>query len=151
MKEIGDIFFDNNYYKIVHMYMYCKPSCFNYCLLFIAVRPSLVKEKNQPMAPEGKGFKVSCSVEKGNPPPTFKWQYQNMKCTDASDPDCQPDESQWAMVPERLMITPSATPTNKSIVLVESDQGQTLYRCQAFNNLGNDSRVIRFLRLGKNC
>ena len=150
MKEIGDIFFDNNYYKIVHMYMYCKPSCFNYCLLFIAVRPSLVKERNQPMAPERKGFKVSCSVEKGNPLPTFKWQYQNMKCTNASDPDCQPDESQWTMVPERLMITSSATPTNKSIVLVESDQGQTMYRCQAFNNLGNDSQVIRFLRLGEN-
>ena len=88
-----------------------------------------------------------CIVDKANPLPTFKWQYQTSDCQDS---DCSPDDSKWQSVPSWLLSTPSATPTNKSIVKIESDQADAFYRCQAFNSLGNDSQVIRFVRLGKN-
>jgi len=85
-------------------------------------------------------------VDKANPLPIFKWQYQTSACQGS---DCSPDDSQWQSVPQWL-ITPLAVPTEKSIVQIESDQGDAFYRCQAFNSLGNASQVIRFVRLGKN-
>lgn len=41
------------------------------------------------------------------------------------------------------------TRTNGSVVNVQSDQLAARYRCQAFNNLGSDSHVIKFVRRGK--
>ena len=100
------------------------------------------------MAQEGKETEVFCVIEKGNPLPTFKWQYQPLGCTDETT-NCPPDESQWVAVPTRLMVTPTATPTNKSIVKVEKDEANTFYRCQASNSLGNDSQVVKLVRTGK--
>ena len=100
------------------------------------------------MAEEHQETKVFCVIEKGNPLPTFKWQYQPLDCTDGTT-NCLPDESQWVAVPTSLMVTPTAIPTNKSIVKVKSDEANTFYRCQASNSLGNDSQVVRLVRLGK--
>ena len=100
------------------------------------------------MAEEGKEAEVFCEIKKANPLPTFKWLYQPLECGDSTT-DCSPDERQWFPVPPRLMVTPTATPTNKSIVKVESDESNTFYWCQASNSLGNDSQVIKLVRLGK--
>lgn len=100
------------------------------------------------MAEEGQETEVFCVIEKGNPLPTFKWQYQPLDCTDGTT-NCLPDESRWVAVPTGLMVTPTAIPTNKSLVKVKSDEANTFYRCQASNSLGNDSQVVRLVRLGK--
>lgn len=72
-----------------------------------------------------------------------------MVCPDFDTRKCQPVETQWMPVPERAIITPKQKPTNGSIIKVQSDQTAALYRCQAFNNLGSDSHVIKFVRRGK--
>jgi len=109
----------------------------------VQVPPRLLK-RDQQLAEEGKESQVSCTVDKANPLPTFRWQYQTSACQDS---DCSPDDSQWIPVPKSLLITPSATPTNKSIIKIASHQPDVFYRCQAFNSLGNDSQIIRFTRL----
>ena len=111
-----------------------------------AAPPRLLR-KDQQLAEEDKKSQVSCTVDKANPPPIFKWQYQTSNCRVS---DCSPDDSQWQPVPWRLLIPPSATPTKKSIVNIERDQVDAFYWCQAFNSLGNASQVIRFVRFGKN-
>ncbi len=99
------------------------------------------------LAIDGVGTEVSCIVDKSNPLPTFTWQYQNLDCPDADS--CLPDENQWKSVPGNLMITPTNTPTNKSVVQVEKDQLASFYRCKAVNTVGNDSFVVKLVRLGK--
>ena len=97
--------------------------------------------------------KVSCAVTKSNPLPTFSWQYafKNLEC-DIQQPTgtCVPKENKWITVPSQLVFPSSSTPTNESIVNVAKDQQNAFYRCQASNSLGNDSQILRFVRLGKN-
>ena len=97
--------------------------------------------------------KVSCTVTKSNPLPTFSWQYafKNLEC-DIQQPTgtCVPKENKWITVPSQLVSPSSSTPTNESIVNVAKDQQNAFYRCQAFNSLGNDSQILRFVRFGKN-
>lgn len=108
-----------------------------------------MKKQDQVLSRNGQNSKVDCVLDKGNPLPTFKWEYQNMVCPDFDTRKCQPVETQWMPVPERAIITPKQKPTNGSIIKVQSDQTAALYRCQAFNNLGSDSHVIKFVRRGK--
>ena len=91
---------------------------------------------------------MSCSIKKSNPLPTFKWYYQPITCPEL-DNNCKPLEDQWNLVPTQLLTPPTAKQTNKSIIRVESDQGNAFYRCQANNSLGNDSYLIMFVRVGK--
>lgn len=72
-----------------------------------------------------------------------------MVCPDFDTKNCQPVETQWMPVPESAIMTPMQTATNKSIVKVQSDQAAARYRCQAFNKLGSDSHIIKFIRRGK--
>lgn len=72
-----------------------------------------------------------------------------MVCPDFDTRNCQPVETHWMPVPESAIMTPKQTPTNGSIVKVQSVQGVVRYRCQAFNKLGSDSHVIKFVRRGK--
>lgn len=92
---------------------------------------------------------VVCALEKANPLPKFTWEYQNENCPDNNNNPCQPDESKWITVSANLMITPTYTPTNRSVVKVEKDQTAAFYRCEAVNTVGNDSLVIKLVRLGK--
>ena len=108
-----------------------------------------MKKRDEILSKNGKDSKVTCELEKGNPLPTFKWEYQNMDCPDFHTDKCQPVESQWMPVPESVIMTPKQTPTNKSVVKVQSDQTAVRYRCQAINKLGRDSYVIKFVRHGK--
>ena len=102
---------------------------------------------------EDKEAEVSCTVTKSNPLPTFIWQYafKNLEC-DIQKPSgtCVPKEDKWSTVPSQLVFPDSSTPTNESIVKVAKDQQNAFFRCQAFNSLGNDSQILRFVRLGKN-
>lgn len=72
-----------------------------------------------------------------------------MVCPDFDTRNCQPVETHWMPVPESAIMTPKQTPTNGSIVKVQSVQGVVRYRCQVFNKLGSDSHVIKFVRRGK--
>ena len=92
---------------------------------------------------------MDCVLDKANPLPAFKWEYQNMVCPDFDTKNCQPVETQWMPVPESAIMKPMQTATNKSIVKVQSDQAAARYRCQAFNKLGSDSHIIKFIRRGK--
>ncbi|KAL9972290.1 hypothetical protein ACROYT_G018573 [Oculina patagonica] len=109
--------------------------------------PILEKSSKRVLVTDGLEAEVSCSVKKGNPLPTFTWEYQNIDCPDADS--CLPDENQWKSVPGNLMITPTNTPTSQSVVEVEKDQLAAFYRCKAVNTVGNDSHVIKLVRLGK--
>lgn len=112
--------------------------------------PRLMKKQDQVLSRNGQDSNVDCVLDKGNPLPTFKWEYQNVVCSDSVDTrKCQPVETQWMPVPERVIMTPKQIPTNGSIIKVQSNQTAALYRCQAFNNLGSDSHVIKFVRRGK--
>lgn len=85
--------------------------------------------------------------------PTFRWQYafKNLEsCIENPTGTCVPKEDKWATVPSQLVFPSSSTPTNESIVKVAKDQQNAFYRCQAFNSLGNDSQILRFVRLGEN-
>ena len=115
---------------------------------YLTVSPRIRQQTSQEMSEEGQETQVFCTIEKGKPLPTFKWLYQALDCGDGTT-DCSPDESQWVHVPSRLMVTHTAIPTNKSIVKVEGDEANTFYLCQATNSFGNDSQVIKFVRLGK--
>ena len=72
-----------------------------------------------------------------------------MVCRDFDARNCQPVETQWMPVPESEITTPKQTPTNGSVVRVQNVQGVIRYRCQAFNKLGSDSHVIKFIRRGE--
>ncbi|XP_078371752.1 hemicentin-1-like isoform X1 [Oculina patagonica] len=115
--------------------------------LDVQAAPVLNKRSDTVLAIDGAGAEVSCLVDKSNPLPTFTWQYQNLDCPDADS--CLPDENQWKSVPGNLMITPTNTPTNKSVVQVEKDQLASFYRCKAVNTVGNDAFVIKLVRLAK--
>lgn len=109
-----------------------------------------MKKQDQIFSRKGEDSKVDCVLDKANPLPTFKWEYQNMVCPDSDTRNCQPVETQWMPVPESAIImTPKQTATNESIVKVQSDQASARYRCQAFNKLGSDSHVIKFIRRGR--
>ena len=111
--------------------------------------PRLTKKQDQVFSRKGEDSKVDCVLDKANPLPAFKWEYQNMVCPDFDTKNCQPVETQWMPVPESAIMTPMQTATNKSIVKVQSDQAAARYRCQAFNKLGSDSHIIKFIRRGK--
>lgn len=96
---------------------------------------------------DGLEMVVSCSLDKGNPLPTFTWEYQNSDCPD--DDSCLPDENKWKSVPVNLMNTPTNKPTNQSVVRVERDQLAAFYRCKAVNAMGNDTHVVKLVRIGK--
>ncbi len=122
----------------------------NVLLIFlfpIIAAPILEKRSKRVLVTDGLEAEVSCSVKKGNPLPTFTWEYQNIDCLDADS--CLPDENQWKFVPGNLMITPTNTPTSQSVVEVQKDQLAAFYRCKAVNTVGNDSHVIKLVRLGK--
>ena len=72
-----------------------------------------------------------------------------MVCPEFDTRNCQPVETQWMPVPESAIMTPKQTATNESIVKVQSHQAAARYRCQAFNKVGSDSHVIKFIRRGK--
>ena len=102
---------------------------------------------------EDKAATVSCRVTKSNPLPLFSWQYafKNLEC-DIQKPagTCLPKEDKWITVPCHLMFPSSSTRTNESIVNVPKDHQNAFYRCQASNFLGDNSQILRFVRLGKN-
>ena len=112
--------------------------------------PRLMKKQDEVVSENGKNSKVTCILDKANPLPTFKWEYQNMNCPDFDTSKCQPVESHWMPVPESVIMTPKRSPANESIIRVQSDQPAARYRCKAFNKLGSDSHVIKFFRHGKN-
>ncbi|KAJ7377501.1 Hemicentin-1 [Desmophyllum pertusum] len=91
---------------------------------------------------------VICVLEKANPLPKFTWKYQNENFPANNNP-CQTHESIWITVPGYLMITPTDTPTNRSVVKIENDQTDAFYRCEAVNAVGNDSYVIKLVRLAE--
>ncbi|XP_078371760.1 hemicentin-2-like [Oculina patagonica] len=113
--------------------------------LDVQAAPVLDKRSDTVLAIDGAGAEVSCIVDKSNPLPTFTWQYHNLDCPDADS--CLPADNQWNTVPEDLMITPTNTTTNKSVVKVEKDQPASFYRCKAVNTVGNDSHVVKLVRL----
>ena len=108
-----------------------------------------MKKQDEVSSGNGMESQVFCALDKGNPLPTFKWEYQNMNCPDFDTRFCEPVESQWMDVPESVIMTPQETPTNKSVVKVQSDQPTASYRCQASNDLGSDAHVINLVRRGK--
>ncbi|CAH3188573.1 unnamed protein product, partial [Porites lobata] len=120
--------------------------------LDVQVKPTLKERLDAVAVVEDKEAKVSCAVTKSNPLPTFSWQYafKNLEC-DIQQPTgtCVPKENKWITVPSELVSPSSSTPTNESTVNVAKDQQNALYRCQAFNSLGNDSQILRFVRLVK--
>ncbi|KAM7427496.1 Roundabout 1 [Porites harrisoni] len=120
--------------------------------LDVQVKPTLKERLVAVAVVEGKEAEVSCTVTKSNPLPTFSWQYafKNLEC-DIQQPTgtCVPKENKWITVPSQLVFPSSSTPTNESIVNVAKDQQNAFYRCQAFNSLGNDSQILRFVRLVK--
>ena len=93
--------------------------------------------------------KVSCKVARSYPLPTFRWFYQNFICDKSNVHRCVPDERKWKPVPLEK-ISPNATiPSWKSSVNIDSDQGNSYYRCKASNSVGNDSLFIIFRRAGE--
>ena len=86
-----------------------------------------------------------CDVIKSNPIPNITWKYQTVKCDDVEN--CLPDESKWIDVPSDLLLTPQQT--NSSQVLVEKSQSAAFYHCQANNSVGNDTHVVKLIRIGK--
>lgn len=75
------------------------------------------------------------------------WEYQIQNCRDTDV--CPPVGSKWAVVPGNLVLTPTNTPTNRSVVEVKKDQPAVYYRCNATNTVGIDSHVVTLVRLGK--
>lgn len=110
---------------------------------FISAPPAIDKERDEIPAKEGLESKVICKVTKSNPLPTFTWKYQTVKCE-----DCVLDESNWIDVPSYLLLTPPKQ-TNLSEVQVEKSQSAAFYHCQADNGVGNDTHIIKLIRLGK--
>ena len=99
-----------------------------------------MKPSNAVPVAEGKTTEVSCSVDKANPLPLFTWEYITKNCVK----NCK-----WETVPENLVVTPTNTPTNESVVRVDKDQPNTDYRCNASNAVGMDSGIVQLFRHGK--
>ena len=118
---------------------------FQYLLspFFISAPPAIDKERDEVPAKEGLESTVICKVTKSNPLPTFTWKYQTVKCE-----DCVLDESNWIDVPSYLLLTPQKQ-TNLSEVRVEKSQSAAFYHCQADNGVGNDTHIVKLVRLGK--
>ena len=93
--------------------------------------------------------KVSCKVTRSNTLPTFHWFYQNFICDKSNVQECVPDEEKWKPVPPEEISPNASIPSSKSSVNIDSDQGNSYYRCKASNSLGNDSLVIIFKRAGE--
>lgn len=108
-----------------------------------------MQKPDKVLSSNGKGSKVSRVVNKGNPLPTFKWEYQNTDCFTFNTSSCDPVESQWMPVPESLIMTPPNTPTKKSVVNVQGNQPTASFRCLASNKLGRYFHVIKLVRSGK--
>ena len=92
---------------------------------------------------------VSCRVARSIPLPTFRWFYQNLICDKSNVQGCVPDERKWKPVPHEKISPNASIPSSKSSVNIDSDQGNSYYRCKASNSVGNDSLVIIFRRAGE--
>ncbi|XP_022797152.1 hemicentin-1-like isoform X1 [Stylophora pistillata] len=114
--------------------------------LNVLAPPRLIQKPYKVLSGNGKGSKVSCVVNKGNPLPTFKWEYQNMDCFTLNTSACEPVESQWMPVPESLLMSPPNLPIKKSVVKVQSNQPTASFRCLASNKLGSDFHIIKLVR-----
>lgn len=112
------------------------------CLFPLTAVPKLDKSPDTVFVNGGLSTEVSCSMDNSNPLPTFTWEYQNFKCA-----NCRSDKNQWKPVPGNLIITPTNTPANHSGVQVEKHQPSTYYRCKADNILGEDTHVVKLVRL----
>ena len=112
------------------------------CLFPLTAEPKLDKSSDTVLVNDGLSTEMSCSVDKSNPLPTFTWEYQNLKCA-----NCPPDKNQWKPVPGNLIITPTNTPTNHSVVQVRKHQSSTYYRCNASSFVGDDTHVMKLVRL----
>ena len=116
------------------------------CLFPLTAVPKLDKSSDTVFVNGGLSTEVSCSVDKSNPLPTFTWEYQNLNL---DCPDCPPEKNKWKSVPGNLIITSTNTPTNLSRVQVERDQAGAYYRCEAVNAVGNDTHLVKLVRLGE--
>lgn len=108
--------------------------------MFYSLAAPVVKPSKEVPVAEGKTAQVSCSVDKANPLPLFTWEYKTKNCAK----NCK-----WETVPGNLVLTPTNTPTNESVVRVEKDQPTTHYRCNASNAVGMDSDTVTLYRHGK--
>ena len=113
-------------------------------LVPLTAAPKLDKSSDTVLVNDGLSTEVSCSVDKSNPLPTFTWEYQNLDCA-----DCSPEKDKWKSVPGNLIITSTNTSTNRSRVQVEKDQSGAYYRCKAVNAIGNDTHLVKLVRLGE--
>ena len=121
----------------------------SFCI--IAVKPHLRKGLNDKwlFVNENLKSKVSCEVVRSNPLPTFSWFHQNFICGKSNVQECVPDERMWKPVPQEKISPNAPIPSLNSSVNIDSDQGNSYYRCKASNSLGNDSLVIIFERTGE--
>ena len=108
--------------------------------MFYSLAAPVVKPSYAVPVTEGKTAEVSCSVDKANPLPLFTWEYKIKNCVK----NCK-----WETVPGNLVLTPTNTPTNESVVRVEKDQPTSDYRCNASNAVGMDSGTVTLYRHGK--
>ncbi|XP_067039207.1 matrix-remodeling-associated protein 5-like isoform X2 [Acropora muricata] len=116
--------------------------------LNVTVKPHLRKELDDKVRYVNENLKtmVSCRVARSNPLPTFRWFYQNFICDKSNVQGCVPDERKWKPVPQEKISPNASIPSSKSSVNIDSDQGNSYYRCKASNSVGNDSLVIIFKR-----
>ena len=97
---------------------------------------------------------VECFVSKGDPLPTFTWLYQEWPCSGKANGrgKCLPQADHWLAVPSSMQQNPSrGQPTSVSKLTVPRNlplYHAAFYKCQAANELGSDSIVIEFHRMG---
>ena len=92
--------------------------------------------------------KIKCIINLSNPRPTVIWSQQDLP-TSSSEAD--PDKDKWTVSSYESKLDPTHRGGYDSILTIPwIKEESSFYRCFAGNNYGNDSRVFKFIRYGKN-
>ena len=87
---------------------------------------------------------VICLIYSSNPRPSVTWSQQDLKRVED-----KPIEELWTVSEYSSKLEKILEGGYKSTLIIPRNKNQSFYRCFAENGIGNDSRVVKFLRCGK--
>ena len=118
--------------------------------LFFSVAPVISTESTQFFAQQkSKEKMIKCVIKLSNPRPTVIWSQQDSPKVSSSE--AEPDADKWTVSGYESRLVQRQRGVYESILTIPwNKEESSYYRCFAENKDGNDSRVLKFIRYGKN-
>ncbi|KAK3724950.1 hypothetical protein QZH41_017156, partial [Actinostola sp. cb2023] len=104
------------------------------------IKPKLYKQSaliDHVVAKPTKHVHLPCTIQHGNPTPTFTWYQASSSMCNDRDYNCKPQDNQWQKISSSVTDPMISSPRNDTV----------FYKCTATNAVGQDSVVFSVVRM----